>query len=516
MTASLTLPRTQSLKKPSTGETSTLTVGAGAASTMSSSNDVVVKDDKLSIGANSNTSVYDNVQSSASCASSASLAAKRNVAAYATLRGGVQTVTATPVVVSNEADVVVVNDVPNATSSTASAAVAAQTLTSMNVATGELQSNSGVSGGVTAIESKSSETQTVTTQTTQTPVAVASVTDQPPSAVQSITHRTTQQPLPPPNTTQQPVYPHQYPPTPFQQPQPIYGVGQPNYYNQMQQGAIPRTYPQQQQQQQQQPMAYHGMHPQQSQTLNRSGYPYPPGLANYGSDFGGTLPPQMQYTGSNRSDSGVSSYHHPHPGSIHPHHHHQQQQQHHPYYERAYSVQGDVSNDVMMHDMVNQARRSASGRPPHHHSGHPHLSHLTRRDLLSSKSVDYSSAMDGPSAAAAAAAASNGFFQDDHEQLLRAARRHRSRSTENVVANEQQMLGMGMSANAGGMPGLGSDVLKRMLQPVQQQIVGKMGGSAAGLSPNASPLTSPEMSRRGPSSHRTISDGFQSEPEISR
>ena len=164
----MTLPRTQSLKKPSTGETSTLTVGAGAASTMSSSNDVVVKDDKLSIGANSNTSVYDNVQSSASCASSASLAAKRNVAAYATLRGGVQTVTATPVVVSNEADVVVVNDVPNATSSTASAAVAAQTLTSMNVATGELQSNSGVSGGVTAIESKSSETQTVTTQTTQT------------------------------------------------------------------------------------------------------------------------------------------------------------------------------------------------------------------------------------------------------------------------------------------------------------------------------------------------------------
>jgi hypothetical protein len=67
------------------------------------------------------------------------------------------------------------------------------------------------------------------------------------------------------------------------------------------------------------------------------------------------------------------------------------------------------------------------------------------------------------------------------------------------------------------MPGLGSDVLKGMLQPVQQQIAGKMGGgSAAGLSPKASPLTSPEMSRREPSSHRTISDGFQSEPEISR
>jgi hypothetical protein len=254
-TASLTLPRTQSLKKPSTGETSSsLAVGAGAASTMSSSNDVVAKDDKVSIGgANSNTSVYDNVQSSASCPSSSStLAAKRNVAAYATLRGQTAAVsTATPVV-ANEADVVVVNDVAVATS--ASTGSAAQTLTAMSATGDGGQSNCGVTA--TAIESKSSETQTVTTQTTQTPVvAVASVTDQTPAAVQSITHRTTQQqqqPLPPPNTTQPPVYPHQYPPPPFQQPQPIYGGGQPNYYNQMQQGAIPRTYPQQQQQQQQQ------------------------------------------------------------------------------------------------------------------------------------------------------------------------------------------------------------------------------------------------------------------------
>ncbi|XP_059351584.1 protein still life, isoform SIF type 1-like isoform X3 [Daphnia carinata] len=381
----------------------------------------------------------------------------------------------------------------------------------MNAATvatnaGDLQTSAGC-----AVESKSSETQTMTTQTTQTPAGAAAAaaavssasSDQQAataSSLQSITQRTSQQPLALPNATQQqqqqqPVYSHQYPPA-FQQP--LYGSGQSNYYNQMQQGAIPRTYPQQQQQQQ-----YHGMHPQQSQTLNRSGYPYGAMTQqpNYAADFGGTLPPQMQY--GNRSDAGVSSYHHPHPASIHPHHHHQQQQQqqqhhhHHPYYDRAYSVQGDVSNDVLMQDMMNQTRRSISGRPPHHHSGHPH--HLNRRDLLSSKSVDYSG-MDGPPNAAAGS--SNGFFQDDHDQLMRAARRHRSRSTENVVGNE---LGNPV------MAGLGSDVLKRMLQPVQQM----PGQMVVGLSPNASPLTSPEMSRRGTSSHRPISDGFQSEPEIS-
>lgn len=120
---------------------------------------------------------------------------------------------------------------------------------------------------------------------------------------------------------------------------------------------------------------------------------------------------------------------------------------------------------------------------------------------MSSKSVDYS-VMDGPGVGS-----SNGFLDDQ----LR-ARRHRSRSTENVV-NE---LGMAssksdlMMAGSGGLAGLDSDALKRMLQPVQNAM-------GAGLSPNASPLTSPEMSRRGPSSHRTlITDGFQSEPEIGR
>lgn len=450
---------------------------------MSSSNDVVVKEDKVSIGANSSTSVYDNVQSAAS-------AAKRNVTTYAI---GRQTTPAPLELDGTDAG---------------TAGVAAQTVNpGMNpVASGV---NSVENLGGSAIESKSSETQTMTTQTTQTPVVVASASsalDQQPVAasLQSITHRTTQQPLALPNATQQqqqPVYPHQYP-APFQQ-QPLYGSSQSNYYNQMQQGAIPRTYSQQQQ-----TMPYHGMHPQQSQTLNRSGYPYGamPQPPNYATDFGGTLPPQMQYT--NRSESGVSSYHHAHPASIHPHHHHQtsQQQHHHPYYERAYSVQGDVSNDVMMHDM-NQTRRSISGRPPNHHSGHPHHSQLNRRDLLSSKSVDYSG-MDA-SPASAAAGSSNGFFQDDHDQLMRAARRHRSRSTENVVGTEQML---GMTGNP-VMAGLGSDVLKRMLQPVQQ-MPGQM--TVSGLSPNASPLTSPEMSRRGTSSHRPISDGFQSEPEISR
>ncbi|EFX67027.1 hypothetical protein DAPPUDRAFT_115786 [Daphnia pulex] len=108
---------------------------------------------------------------------------------------------------------------------------------------------------------------------------------------------------------------------------------------------------------------------------------------------------QMQCTGTIRSDSGVSSYHQPHLGSIHSHLQHQQQQQHHPYYEPPYLVQGNVSNDVMMNDTVSQAWLSASGRSPHHHSGHPHHSHLNQRDLLSSKLVDYSSAMDRPAEA---------------------------------------------------------------------------------------------------------------------
>ena len=145
--------------------------------------------------------------------------------------------------------------------------------------------------------------------------------------------------------------------------------------------------------------------------------------------------------------------------------------------------------------MVHVMRRSA-GRPPHH-SGH---NHPNRRDLISSKSVDYSTAMDGGDGGA-----SNGFLDDQ----LR-ARPRRSRSTENVVGNE--LLGSSKSDLMAGSGILDSDALKRMLQPVQNP-----GRIAAGLSPNASPLTSPEMSRRGPSSRRTlISDGFQSEPEIGR
>ena len=103
--------------------------------------------------------------------------------------------------------------------------------------------------------------------------------------------------------------------------------------------------------------------------------------------------------------------------------------------------------------------------------------------------------------------ASNGFLDDQ----LR-ARPRRSRSTENVVGNELLVGGSSKSDLLAGSGILECDALKRMLQPVQNP-----GRIAAGLSPNASPLTSPEMSRRGPSSRRTlISDGFQSEPEIGR
>ena len=434
LTASLTLPRTQSLKKTSSAS-GDATVTAAA----SSATDVVVKDvvDKVS-GANSSTSVYDNVNAAAA-------ASKRNVSTYATLRQPAPT-----------------------TIDSATKDVAAPT---------KMAADQPVATAAASVESKSSETQTVTTQTTQTP-AVPPAASEPPAPLQSITHRT-QQPLPSaqPSNVYQQQQQQQYPPAFQPQQQQLYGAQ--NYYNH---GAIPRTYPQQQP-----PMPYHGMHPQQQQqTLNRSGY-YGAPVGNY-PNFG-TLPPQM-YSSSNRSDSGSYSHHPQHP--------HQQQQQHphhHPYYERAYSVQGDVSNDMMVHDM----RRSA-GRPPHH-SGH---NHPHRRDLISSKSVDYSTAMDG-GGGGGDGGASNGFLDDQ----LR-ARRHRSRSTENVVGNE--LLGSSKSDLMAGSGILDSDALKRMLQPVQNP-----GGIAAGLSPNASPLTSPEMSRRGPSSHRTlISDGFQSEPEIGR
>ena len=525
--ASLTLPRTQSLKKPSGGGSSSgdgtsgatlAAAAAGGAAISSASSTLDVKDDKVS-GANSSTSVYDNVNNLASSKNRNS-----SVSTYATLR---QTT-------GNSA-----NDSPSAKEMSTS--TAAQTGPSAKgPPSGDATTATGPSSASAAVESKSSETQTVTSQTTQTPMAVgppaptaASVTSVPSgammdaAALQSITHRT-QQPLP--NAPPQSVY-SSYPSStagPFQPqpPQNVYGVGAgpgggggQNYYNQMQAaGAIPRTYPQQ-------PALYHGMQAQQQQqqqqqqqpavqTLNRSGYyggggsgtQLPGNYPNFG-----TLPPQMY--SSNRSDSG--SYHGMHPQPQHP-------QQHHPYYERAYSVQGDISNNAMMHDMMRRSIHSGQQHHPHHQQlssgGHPHHH---RRDLMSSKSVDYS-VMDGPlvgGGGGGGGGSSNGFMDD---QLMRGMRRHRSRSTENVVneasmKSDLMMMAAAAAAGSGGLAGLDSDALKRMLQPVQN--VASSSSMAAGLSPNGSPLTSPEMSRRGggPSSHRTlISDGFQSEPEIGR
>lgn len=253
----------------------------------------------------------------------------------------------------------------------------------------------------------------------------------------------------------------------MQQQQPVYQ----GYYGTLQ-GAIPRNYPQQ-------PGIYQGMHPggqPQHPSLARTGYYGQPVTPGYG-QFG-TLPAQL-YAGARPDGAG---YHHHHGHQAAPMQQHPHQAAHHPYYERAYSVQGDLSSDVLVHDV----RRSASGRAG---AGAP------RRELISSKSVDYS-LVDGPG--------SNG-FPDEGRDALR-SRRHRSRSTENML-NEPAS-----GASKGELAGFDSDALKRMLQPVHGASV------ASGLSPNGSPLTSPEMGRRAHhSSHRSlVNDGFQSEPEIGR
>ncbi len=256
---------------------------------------------------------------------------------------------------------------------------------------------------------------------------------------------------------------------------------------------------------------YHGMHPglpqqQQSQTLNRSGigastYGYGPTQPNYHGQGYGTLPPpqqqqqQQQSIYNSRPESAMINYHPPH-------------QQHHPYYERAYSVQGDI-----MMDDYRRHQQSGLGRPMgqqhllSQQQQHPvHQQHPQRRDLMSSKSVDYST-MD-------VSGNSNGFGAGAglDEQAQRAARRHRSRSTDNM--NELILA----SSKSADLSGFNSDTLKRMLQPVQPS------QSGAGMSPNASPLTSPEVSRRSVNNHllsgdhRSLisNDGFQSEPETGR
>lgn len=160
------------------------------------------------------------------------------------------------------------------------------------------------------------------------------------------------------------------------------------------------------------------------------------------------------------------------PGAYHPHH---------PYYQRAYSVQGYSTNDAVM----DGARQTKTLGPSH------------RRDMMmSSKSVDYSE-LDAGAAAAAASVASGSTKDADARH-----RRHRSRSIEDMhgmAACKQDLNSMTLDSSA----------LKRMLQPVLSV-----------ESPPASPLTSPEMGRRGASSaadcRSVVNDGFQSEPEISR
>ena len=272
----------------------------------------------------------------------------------------------------------------------------------------------------------------------------------------------------------------------------------------------------QQQQQQQQQQMYHPMHPQQqqqSQTLNR--------YAGYGMMTG----QQLNY-GQQQQAAGAHPVHHygtlqhqqpPPPQSIYgrdplfqPHPQMQQQHHHQPaYYERAYSVQGDMigGGDV---------RRSLSGirgAPPQSDrvSSHPH-----RRDLISSKSVDYSTMM-ASGGIDPAVTSSNGYLLMDERERNR-RQYHRSRSTENVndYHHHQAASAAAMAAaNKGPVMdpfGLDSDALKRMLQPVRS----KSRTSIAAVSPNASPLTSPEMGRRSVGSRSVMNDGFQSEPEIGR
>jgi len=82
------------------------------------------------------------------------------------------------------------------------------------------------------------------------------------------------------------------------------------------------------------------------------------------------------------------------------------------------------------------------------------------------------------------------------------------------------MNGIGMAKADANAMSLDSRVLKRMLQPVAVGVDGDGDGDADDLDADlGSPMTSPEMGRhrhRGGRSQLLVSDGFQSEPEISR
>ena len=433
----MTLPRTQSAGNA--------TKAANNAAAATGETLEVSKTDKVS-GANSSSSVYDNVNAAAT-------AAKRNVETYATLRQARAAAAAAASAANNSTE--------SAKDDGQRGASAPQTASAASKIEGQSgpQSNAAANPQTphppevqqpaqAATEAPPTHTQSVTTQT-QTPASNGGLQQETSNAAaaaanlmahQSINHRTQQQ--------QQPAM-YQYP-SAFQQP-PHYGTLSQGYYNEMQ-GAIPRTYSQQQQQQQ-----YHGLqHP----SMNPHANYYSPHV-NY-SHFG-TLQPAMY-----RQDQ---PYHHP-------------QHPQHPYYQRAYSVQGYSSNDMP--------------------ADHQHMRHTLkhpigqRREMLSSKSVDYSD-LDATNVNGAKLMDGGG----------RGGRRSRSRSIEDMHG----VVGAGSKSDVSNALSLDSNALKRMLQPVQ----------SVDDDPMASPLTSPETGRRAMSGRGSvadnrslINDGFQSEPEVSR
>jgi len=103
----------------------------------------------------------------------------------------------------------------------------------------------------------------------------------------------------------------------------------------------------------------------------------------------------------------------------------------HPYYERAYSVVGDASVDVIEAGRRANKASGMGGSAGSYHYNHQGHHSLRRGDLISSKSVDYS-VMDSSDMFKG-----SGCGVQEAESLR--SRRHRSRSVEKLTDSSRRM-----------------------------------------------------------------------------
>ena len=111
----------------------------------------------------------------------------------------------------------------------------------------------------------------------------------------------------------------------------------------------------------------------------------------------------------------------------------------HPYYERAYSVLGDASVDVIeagRRSNKNSGLGGSGSGNQHNYNHHVHSRSLRRGDLMSSKSVDYS-AMDSSDLFNNSGCGGGGGGGGAEESLR--SRRHRSRSVEKLSESSRRI-----------------------------------------------------------------------------